>query len=333
MGQPATLTKAANITRTSINGTTATHLRRGWPVMRKVGRTELPEVDVPDGAGGLGAFAGILDDDILSNSIGDQHSSALVIEGQVLANIYVPTASAAVVGAALLPVTRSGVPYLQVITGTNTGIRLLEDLTAQSDGAELLVTAGQGKWVEIAPGVVDGPVRHYYWPTANAQTVEAAFATSATLVTTVAEEDLDVSALAVPSNLKITPGGTTTDVAEMSITVTGTNILDEVITEAFAFAANASSATVGVKIFKTVTGISVPAQDGAAATFAVATEKKLGLYDMFAAKPVVLEGRLAGTIESTKPTAAGDVDDIESNYLAFDSAPNGTAIEAWVLVV
>lgn len=331
MGQPSVLTRSANLTRTAINGTTATDLLAGWPVMRKVGRTERAMIDVPAGAGGLGAFAGILQEDILKEVTGDQHGSALVVEGELLANIYLPTASLGVVGAALLPVTRSGVPYLEVISGTNTGIRLLEDLTALSNGAELEVSNGEGKWVEILPGVVDGPVRHYYWPTANAQTIEADIATSAA-VTTLVAADLAISSLAVPGNLVITPGGTTADVAAASITVTGTDILGAVISEAFAFAANATAATVGSKVFATITGVSIPAQDGVAATYTIATEKKLGLYDLFAAKPVVLQGRLAGTIESTLPTSAGDVDDIESNYVAFTSAPNGNPIEAWILV-
>ena len=45
----------------------------------------------------------------------------------------------------------------------------------------------------------------------------------------------DITDPPYPRNLVITPGGTTADVAACSITVAGTNIADEAISEDFAF--------------------------------------------------------------------------------------------------
>lgn len=63
----------------------------------------------------------------------------------------------------------------------------------------------------------------------------------------------------VARNLVVTPGGTTNDVAACSVTVLGTNHNGQSISEAFAFAANASAATTGSKAFLTVTSVVFPA--------------------------------------------------------------------------
>lgn len=63
----------------------------------------------------------------------------------------------------------------------------------------------------------------------------------------------------VTRNLSITPTGTTTDVEICIIVVDGTDFHGQTITENFSFAANASSATVGNKAFKTVTLVTFPA--------------------------------------------------------------------------
>lgn len=129
-----------------------------------------------------------------------------------------------------------------------------------------------------------------------------------------------------PRNLKITPGGTTTDVKGMSITVYGTNYADEAISEAFAFDANATAATVGAKAFKSITSMSIPAQDGAGATFTLATGSKLGL-------PVKLDKNYAsdalfGTAkDSALPTMAFSSSALESNTALFATALDGTELQ------
>jgi hypothetical protein len=127
----------------------------------------------------------------------------------------------------------------------------------------------------------------------------------------------------VPRNIVITPGGTTTDVPAGDVTVTGTNIRNEVITEAFTFAANASSATTGAKAFKTVTSIVFPIQDGAAATYDVGTGVKLGL-DRKLTEASVIDAYVDGVRETTAATVAISSTVVESNTVSTNTAPNAS---------
>ena len=163
---------------------------------------------------------------------------------------------------------------------------------------------------------------------AAAGEVAAAFATSATEVTVVTT---GITNPPYPRNLVITPGGTTADVKAASITVTGTNIKDEVITEDFAFLANATGATTGAKAFKTVTSISVPAQDGAGATYRVDTGEKLGVPYMMDKKTLVMSV-FNGTIETTAATQVVDSDEIEKNTVDLSSVLNGSAVELYFIL-
>lgn len=97
--------------------------------------------------------------------------------------------------------------------------------------------------------------------------IAAATATSATAVTIIS--GADITNPTYSRRLVITPGGTTNDVASCTIVVTGTDVNGSVVSENFAFAANAAAATNGDERFMTVTDITVPAQDGGSATFAV----------------------------------------------------------------
>src|SRR6266496_4292861 len=136
--------------------------------------------------------------------------------------------------------------------------------------------------------------------TASSTALTTGQATSATVTTTVttftAQPDF-------PRNIVITPGGTTADVPAGDVVVTGTNIRDEVITESFTFAANATAATTGAKAFKTVTSILYPIQDGAAATYDVGTGVKLGLRRKMNADNYI-NGSVDGTFEATRATVA-----------------------------
>lgn len=122
-----------------------------------------------------------------------------------------------------------------------------------------------------------------------------------------------------PRNLTITPGGTTGDVKKSDIVVEGTNIKDEPITETFSFEADATTATVGNKAFKTVTKVTIPAQDGAGATFKIGWGDKLGLPFKISGKPLVFALH-NGVPETTAPTLATDDDEIEKNTIDLNSA-------------
>jgi hypothetical protein len=117
----------------------------------------------------------------------------------------------------------------------------------------------------------------------------------------------------------------------MSITVNGTNFADEPITEAFAFLANATDPTVGVKAFKTITSIVIPAQDGAGATFDVGWGECLGLPFM-ADENRVLRAIDDGVVETTAPTVVFDADELEKNTVDLNTSMNGSVIEIIVLL-
>lgn len=135
----------------------------------------------------------------------------------------------------------------------------------------------------------------------------------------------------VPRVLKVVPGGTTGDIQESVVTVTGTNVEGKVISEAFRFAADASSAVEGTKAFRTVTSVNIDAQLSTAATFSVGTTNKLGVnhrlynqnttvkvyYSTTVANPTVL------TLD-TEPTVTADEVDVELNTILPDTAPDST---------
>jgi len=132
-----------------------------------------------------------------------------------------------------------------------------------------------------------------------------------------------------PRNLVVTPGGTTGDVKAGNVAIEGTNFLNQPISENFAFLENATDATVGAKAFKTVTKITIPAQDGNAATFTVTFGDKLGLPIMLTKNPLA-EATLNGVWETTKPTVVIDNDEIEKNTIDLHSTLNGTAVEVYL---
>jgi hypothetical protein len=144
-------------------------------------------------------------------------------------------------------------------------------------------------------------------------------ASSASLVTTVS------AFLAQPDfarNIIITPAGTTASVKAANIVITGTNIRGEVITESILMTENGTSPVAGVKAFKTVTGISIPAQDGSGATFDFGVGDVLGL-DRCMAGDEVLALTADGVYEATRPTVVYDADEVEKNTINPNASLNG----------
>lgn len=149
-------------------------------------------------------------------------------------------------------------------------------------------------------------------------------ATSASVVTTV------TSFLAQPDfarKITVTPGGTTTDVPAGDVTITGTNIRDEEITDTITFAANATAAGSTTKAFKTVTEIEFPIQDGAGATYDVGVSDALGLDRCMNGDEVVLV-TIDGVQETTRPTVTANSTDVSKNTI-----DSNTALDASVDVV
>lgn len=131
----------------------------------------------------------------------------------------------------------------------------------------------------------------------------------------------------VPRNITITPTGTTGDVEACAIVVSGTNIFDKAISETFTFSADASSAVVGAKAFKTVTSIVWPANcesGGFAATWIVGVGSKLGLKRCMDMAGDMAWTVLGGTKETTLGIGAADSTHIESNTVTPNGSMDGT---------
>lgn len=156
---------------------------------------------------------------------------------------------------------------------------------------------------------------------ANASNVHAA-------VTGAADAEVEVTTgftnPDVPRSLSITPGGTTADVKACTIMVYGTDYAGNEISEGFAFLENASTATAGVKAFKTVTRMVIPAQDGAAATFAVGRGNKLGLPFAMDATSQIMLGILGTTITAHNPAVSAPVSVAGSTIEMSAGTYNGT---------
>ena len=135
----------------------------------------------------------------------------------------------------------------------------------------------------------------------------------------------------VPRNLTITPGSTTADVGTCTITVTGTNILGATITEDFAFAANASSATTGAKAFKTVTSIAWAAscEDSPyTASWTVGVGELLGLKRCMASAGDLIRSLKDGATEATQPTCTADDNEVEKNVCDVSGTMDNSAV--WI---
>lgn len=131
-----------------------------------------------------------------------------------------------------------------------------------------------------------------------------------------------------PRNLVITPGGTTTDIEACVITVSGTNIFDKAITEAFTFTPNQNTAVTGAKAFKTVTSVAFPAncESGAfAATWSVGIGEKIGLKRCMAEAGAWIQSSIDGAYEATRATVAADADEVEKNTADFNGAMDGSS--------
>jgi len=162
---------------------------------------------------------------------------------------------------------------------------------------------------------------------ASATAIHAAITGSSSAVTAVSTSITDPDH---PRVLKVTPGGTTADVSACDITITGTNVENKTITDTFTFAENGSTAVEGTKVFKTVTLISIPKQDGAAATFSIGATDKLGLFhrlypNQTTVREITYYDDAANvSLNTSEPTVVEHEVDIEKNYVTPDDTPDGS---------
>lgn len=176
-----------------------------------------------------------------------------------------------------------------------------------------------------------GYIRRQKWTNPVAVDADRLKAAQATAQANTTEVTTFLAQPDFPRQITITPGGTTTDVAAGNITVTGTNIRGEAISEDVAIAANASSLVKTTKAFKTVTSVLFPAQDGDAATFDIGVNDALGLDRCMSGNEVLL-ATLDGAYEGTRPTVTFNATDVSKNTIDPSTALNA-ALDLVVLYV
>lgn len=127
-------------------------------------------------------------------------------------------------------------------------------------------------------------------------------------------------------NITATAGGTAADIGAIQVTITGTDMRDDVITEDLpAFTVNTAGTVQSTKAFKTVTAVSIPAHDGTGATTSIGVGDKLGLpYKND--RNTVLAAFLNGTKEGTAPTVTSSASVLASNTVDLNSALDGNEV-------
>lgn len=133
----------------------------------------------------------------------------------------------------------------------------------------------------------------------------------------------------VPRALSLTVGGSAAGVQQSSVVVTGTNVEGKVITESFVTTQGATGVVNGLKAFKSVTNVAIPAQVGTSATFAVGTQNVLGSNHRFFKNNTTVKvysataHKGALTLQGV-PTITANENQIELNTVQPLTAPNGS---------
>lgn len=169
----------------------------------------------------------------------------------------------------------------------------------------------------IVSAVYDAPIA------ADPDVINAAAAPGATDPLVLLPADLD-SQPDVPRTISVTAGGTAGDIKAVAVIVEGTNTWGQTITETLpAFTADTAGTKTGSKAFNTITKVTIPAMDGAAATVSVGVGAALGLPDTLS-RDTVLSSYLDGTKEGTRAALSFDADEVEKNLITPNGTLNGT---------
>lgn len=252
---------------------------------------------------------------------GCQSNAAMAVEGPVACRFKGHASAKAGTYARPVP----GQTYLTYSPSTTPFI-LLTDMTADTD-VHTLDDGADAPQVLILPTLQSNPI-HVYWATPEALDTDGFLndqATSASAITT-ASTILDNPD--VPRTVSVLPGGTTADVPAGDVTVNGTDIHGNTISDTVTFLANATEAKNTTKAFKTVTSVVFPIQDGAGATYDVGWTDNLGLPFCMKTSAVV-RAALNGVLESTAATATAATT-TEKSVVDLNSALNGTAVDVWI---
>lgn len=128
-------------------------------------------------------------------------------------------------------------------------------------------------------------------------------------------------------NITVTAGGTATDIKNAAITVTGKNAEGKVITESLTPTLDTAGTLTGTKIFATVDSISIPAQDGAGATFSIGVGNNIGFgFRNLSTTQVKLYKQVISSGTESLVNAGStnfSASNVEDNYMTLDVTPSG----------
>jgi len=114
-----------------------------------------------------------------------------------------------------------------------------------------------------------------------------------------------------------------------NVVITGTNYLDEVITETIV--ANGVAVVEGNKAFKTITEASIPARNAVADEIAIGWNDKLGLpYKL--THNTLINTFVDNTLEATAATVTVSATAIESNTIDPNTALSGKIVDAYFMI-
>lgn len=121
----------------------------------------------------------------------------------------------------------------------------------------------------------------------------------------------------------VTPAGTTADVKTSSITIAGTDIRGESISENVSITANQTTSVTTNAAFASITSITIPPQDGDSALYHFGLGAGLGL-DRKLEVDSVIKAVVDGSHESTRPTVTVSATTMSLNKATTNTAPNGS---------
>jgi len=133
-------------------------------------------------------------------------------------------------------------------------------------------------------------------------------------------------------NITALPGGTAGDIKAIQVTINGTDAAGEVLQEVLpVFTVNTATGVVGLKCFKTVTSIVIPAHDGTGATTEIGLGDKLGLQHCLTRNTVVNTFQ-ADALEGTAPTVTVSATVLASNGATLNTALDGGDVDIYYFV-
>lgn len=125
-----------------------------------------------------------------------------------------------------------------------------------------------------------------------------------------------------PRNITATAGGTEGDIANVAVTVYGTDFDDRAISETLGyFTANTAGSVTGTKAFKTVSKVEIPVADGADATVSIGFGSLFGLPIKLGHK--MLKVAFNKAWEASAPTVALDDDELCKNTIQIVGTLDG----------